>query len=127
MQLNVRGSFALYKNVCKQTNKQKKNLKNESKGWRGRGRKEGRVGAEKANSNIGKLSQNHGKLVKDSSLSFLFFSKQKINHKEKNSKVGEVSHYSTYFAWPASLGLILVFRKQQNKRPKSQIKNLYKS
>lgn len=83
MQLNVRGSFALYKNVCKQTNKQKKILKNERKGWRGRGRKEGRVGAGKANSNIGKLSQNHGKLVKYSSFSFLFFSKQKKNHKEK--------------------------------------------
>ena len=76
--------------MCKQTNKQKQNFKNERKGRRERGRKEGRVGAGKADSDIGELAQNHGKLVKYSSLSlrFFFLSKKKIT-KKKTVTLGE--------------------------------------
>lgn len=83
MQLNVWGSFALY-NTCANKWINKRKIEKIWEERQERERKKGRKGrGGKANANVGKLSQNHGKLVKYSSLSFLFFSKQKKNHREK--------------------------------------------
>lgn len=128
MQLSVWGSFALHKTCAnKWINKRKI-----EKIWQERHERErkkerkGRGG--KANANVGKLSQNHGKLVKYSSLSFLFFSKQKKKKSQRKKQLvwGSVSlqHLFSMASIPELDPTVQKTAKQNvpNPKPKTDIK-----